>query len=157
MNRSILSHQQRLDHLFNKIGAVPDPNDQGEWAKYLCVLTAGFIEESLRVLLNEFVKNNSSLEIRRYLEVEVDAITNCKTKKIDSILTQFNLAWASTFQQELSNRSTFLDEVKDSVDSIVENRHKIAHGKSISIGFVTVRKYYGNVKKAVDALEGIIS
>lgn len=49
-----------------------------------------------------------------------------------------------------------LDEIKDSVDSIVDNRHQIAHGKSIGIGYVTVNKYYGNVVKAVQVLEAVI-
>ncbi len=47
MNPKILAHKQRLDSLYSKVAIIPVPQDQAEWSKYLCVLTAGFIEESL--------------------------------------------------------------------------------------------------------------
>lgn len=51
MNRKILSHRQRINTLFKKITSISNLADRGEWSKYLCILVSGYIEESLRVLL----------------------------------------------------------------------------------------------------------
>jgi len=74
MNPKILSNKQKLDNLYLKVSSIPVAQDKVEWAKYLCVLTAGYIEESLRVLLLEFAKNNSSKEIQRFIEKEISYI-----------------------------------------------------------------------------------
>ena len=155
MNIQILSHKQRLDHLFKRVNDISLP-DQGEWSKYLCVLTAGFIEESLRVLLLNYARNKSTVQIQRFLENEIKYITNCKTERILEILTKFDVNWASKFENDIKINSPIDKEIKDSLDSIVANRHNIAHGRSIGIGYAAVNKYYGYCIKAVEILEDTI-
>lgn len=152
MNRCIVSHQTKIDNLFNKISTIPDPADQSEWSKYLCILVSGYIEESLRILLEEYAQKNASPNIQNFVSKEIRNITNCKTNKILDILCKFNSSWKDSFNNEITSDS----EIKDAVDSIIANRHKIAHGKSAGITYVTVSKYYTNVKKAVKILNNII-
>jgi hypothetical protein len=156
MNPRILSHKQRLDNLYGKIAAIPVPQDQVEWSKYLCVLTAGFIEESFRFLLLDFTKNNASLEIQRFVEKEVSFITNCKTERILEVLNKFDTTWKTNFETEIQNNSPIDKEIKDSIDSIVSNRHLIAHGKSVGLTFTTVYRYYGFCVQAIQILEDTI-
>jgi len=156
MNPKILSNRQKLDSLYSKVATIPIAQDKVEWSKYLCVLTAGFIEESLRVLLLEFSKNNSSKEIQRFIEKEISFITNCKTERIIDVLNKFDINWAVNFETEIKNNSPIDKEIKDSLDSIVSNRHLIAHGKSIGMSYVTVNTYYKHCKKAIEILEDTI-
>lgn len=156
MNPKILAHKQRLDNLYSKVAIIPVPQDQVEWSKYLCVLTAGFIEESLRVLLLEFTRNNASLEIQKFVEKEVSYVTNCKTERILEVLNKFDSSWGTTFENEIKDNSPIDKEIKDSIDSIVINRHLIAHGKSVGISYTTVKKYYGFCTKAIEILEDTI-
>ncbi len=155
MNRNIYSHKQILDNLFEKVRQL-DPSQQSEWSKYLCVLTAGFIEESLRVLLFEYAKQKSAPKIQRFVEKKVKYITNCKTEKIIEVLTDFDVDWAETFQTRINDESPIDKEIKDSLDSIIATRHLIAHGKRTGIGYVTVKNYYKYCLKAVTILEDII-
>ena len=76
MHPRILSNKNKLDYLYTKISAYTTPSEQVEWSRYLCVLTAGYIEESLRLLLLDFVSKNSSIEIQRFVEREINYITN---------------------------------------------------------------------------------
>lgn len=156
MKLQILSLQQRLDGLYTKVNHIKTPQDQTEWSKYLCVLTAGFIEESLRVLLFEYAKNNSHPRIQRFIEKETSFITNCKTERILEVLNKFDPNWSLIFETEIKRNSPIDKEVKDSIDSIVSNRHLIAHGKSVGMTFTTVNKYYGYCKTAVRILDSII-
>ncbi|WP_051056106.1 HEPN domain-containing protein [Cylindrospermum stagnale] len=155
-NVKILAHRQKIDNLFNQVKSTSNPKDQSEWSKYLCVLVSGFIEESLRVLLEEYARKHSSTYIQNFVETEIRYITNCKTNKIILILKQFSQAWATDFENQIQVKSRITGEIKDALDSIVTNRHSIAHGKSGDITYVRVLKYYNNVKIAVEILEDII-
>lgn len=155
MNIRIYSHKQKLDNLFAKVSTI-DSADQGEWAKYLCVLTAGFIEESLRVLLLNYAQHKSSPTIQKYIEKRVSYITNCKTERIIEVLNEFDFNWANQFQDEIKRHSPIDQEIKDSIDSIIANRHQIAHGKQIGIGYAHVNRYYSYCIKAVEILESVI-
>lgn len=158
MNPLILSHRQRIDTLFSKVSSISNPQDQGEWSKYLCILVSGYIEESLRVLLEAYSVAHASEEIQNFVSEEIKGITNCKTNKIIEILCKFNSSWGSNFTSQISASSRIADEIKNSIDSIVANRHAIAHGnKSTGISYSTVLNYYNNVKKAVEVLENIIN
>ncbi|MFV0467412.1 MAG: HEPN domain-containing protein [Dysgonomonas sp.] len=157
MHIQIQSHIQKLDHLYSKVEGILDPNDKTEWSKYLCVLTAGLIEESFRVLLLNHAKNNSSIEIQRFLEAEIKRITNCKTTRILEILTKYDPIWCTNFQEEIKLRSNVDNEIKDSIDSVVQNRHMIAHGKSVGISYSILNKYYSFVKKAIQILDNTIT
>ncbi|ADB36129.1 HEPN domain-containing protein [Spirosoma linguale] len=156
MNLRILSHQQRLDSLYAKVALVTTPQEQMEWSKYLCVLTAGYIEESLRVLILEHAKNNSSTKIQRFIEKEISYVTNCKTERILEVLNKFDPKWSTTFESEINNNSPIDKEIKDSIDSIVSNRHLIAHGKSVGMTYTTIKRYYGYCKIAIQILENTV-
>ena len=156
MNPKIHANKQKLDNLYLKVSTVPNAQDKVEWSKYLCVLTAGFIEESLRVLLMEFAKNNSSKQIQRYLEKEIGHITNCKTERIIEVLNKFDIRWATDFEKDIKDKSPIDKEIKDSLDSVVSNRHLIAHGKSVGMSYTTIKEYYNYCITAISILENTI-
>jgi len=156
MNRLILSHSQRIDSLFGKVGGITDPAAQAEWSKYLCILVSGFIEESLRILLEEYTRTHASPVVQNFVSREIQEITNCKASKIGSILQRFNPTWEREFLSQIEAKSRIVDEIKSSLDSVVANRHQIAHGRNIGLRFASVSTYYLNVKKAVEAMEQVI-
>jgi hypothetical protein len=155
MNRQIFSNRKRIDDLFNKVSSFSDA-DKSEWSKYLCILVSGYIEESLRLLLETYAKKRASPYIQNFVSQEIQGITNCKTKKIEDILCKFNPAWKDDFGSQIAVKGRSIDEIKNSIDSIVDNRHAIAHGRNRGINYATVFNYYNNVKKAVEVLEDII-
>jgi hypothetical protein len=156
MNPRILPHRQKIDNLFVRVSSISDPADQSEWAKYLCILVSGYIEESLRVLLEAYSLRNSSLNIQNFISSETKGITNCKTSKIVNVLCKFNHDWGDDFTNQISAKSHITNEIKDSIDSIIANRHLIAHGRSTGLRYATISNYYKNAKKAVEVLEDVI-
>lgn len=47
--------------------------------------------------------------------------------------------------------------LKDAVDSVVSNRHQIAHGRSVGLTFVTIQGYYAGVVEVIDLIESVAS
>ncbi|MBO1057855.1 MAG: hypothetical protein HEQ27_15560 [Dolichospermum sp. JUN01] len=152
MNPSILAHRQKIDNLFEKVACFEEPAIKSEWSKYLCILVSGFIEESLRVLLEKYCENKASANIQKFVGKKIDDITNCNANKIKKILDEFSSDWSNKF----TNRIIDNDQIKTAIDNVVQNRHKIAHGKSIGMSYSNISKDYKNVKKAVEILEEII-
>jgi len=105
MNPRILPHCQRIDFLFQKISSITNLADQSEWSKYLCVLASGYIEESLRILLEEYVDKNSSHKIQNFVAKEIKNITNCSVGKIENILSKFDPAWKDDFTNQIASKS----------------------------------------------------
>ena len=62
---TIVREQQYLDNLFAKITQIqrmsPDDIDlQAHWARYLCILVSGFLENSISTIYIEYAKKKAT-------------------------------------------------------------------------------------------------
>jgi hypothetical protein len=152
----IAREQQRLDNLFAKINEIqrisPDDIDlQAHWAKYLCVLVSGFLENSINTIHIEYVKDKATPQIRSFVEKKLEKFQNPRMEKVFQLMTSFDEEWG----KQLKSRTG--GEIKDAVNSIVDLRNSIAHGKSVGITYITINNYYRSSKRLLDVIEDIIS
>ncbi|MEN6307357.1 MAG: HEPN domain-containing protein [Anaerohalosphaeraceae bacterium] len=124
-----------------------DPELLSNWAKYLCVLISGFIEESVHVLILKYVKRKASPDVQHFIGCKMKDFQNAKMGKILELLGEFSV------ELKMGIETATEGELKDAIDSVVQNRHLIAHGRTIGISFVTIKDYYGRVLKVVELLE----
>lgn len=117
------------------------------WARYLCVLTSGYVEVALRAALNEHVAKRSHPNVVNYVESRLEGITNLNEEKVYQLLNAFNPKWAEHFRNKRS------DAQKDALDSVVRNRNKIAHGQSVGLTLVRMTEYYKEIAAIVDVIE----
>lgn len=147
-NKKLVSHKQKLDSLFAKTKDLDsDPELISHWSRYLCVLVSGFVEASVRTLIADYATARSAPEIAHFVGSKLKMFTNAKMNKILDLVAEFG----DDYRENLANAVT--DEIKAAVDSVVSNRHLIAHGKDVSIGITAVTKYYLLVIKAIEELE----
>lgn len=153
MNPSIVSHKQRLDAVFATVNNLDDVDTEtlSHWTKYLCVLVSGYIERSIQTIILDFVKNQASPDVTHFVARGLQSFTNAKMNKI------FNLAEQFSAEKRKSLEAATDEELKDAVDSIVANRHQIAHGANIGLSFVTVRNYYERVVRVIDEVQSCFS
>lgn len=151
-NREAVRYKDRLDHLFKQTREFSaDPEIESEWAKYLCVLVSGFLEVSIRSIYSQYAQSQAGPNIVNYVETQLEDFQNPKMGKILELTGAFNSEWA----QKLQNAAE--GELKDAVDGIVNNRHKIAHGESVEITLVRVKEYYTKAVKVVEFVENLCS
>lgn len=147
-NIEALRYKQRLDNLFQQIAAFGgDIELQSNWAKYLCILVSGFIETSIRSIYGEYARQRSNTNVANYVISRLARFTNPNMEDILVLSGSFDSDW----RNNLENATT--DEQKDSVNSIVANRNRIAHGVDVGISYVTVKRYYDNVVQVIDLVE----
>ena len=147
MDREILRHQQRLDHLFKKIGGIPDDLEmQSHWSRYLCVLVSGFIEVSVQRIYGQYARAKAVPAVANFVETELKYFQNPKMGKILELTKSFSAEWEEALRKKVEG------ERQDAVDSIVDNRNRIAHGQDVGISFVVVKRYYESVVKVIELI-----
>lgn len=146
MNKEIASQRQSLDHLFLEVKKISDLELQAHFARYICVLVSGFVENSIRAILYEYSSKRSNEQVLGFVFARLAKITNLNQQRIGELLGDFSNEWQDVFNKTIS------DEQKDAFDSILANRHQIVHGKSVGISFVRVKEYYKNIVGAIEII-----
>lgn len=143
--REVHRLRTRLDAAFGRVpGASSDPELQSDFAKYLCVLVSGYLESALCALLLSYSQRRSSPEVASFVERQLGPWTNPKSEKIIDLFGAFNQDWREDLTQFL------VDQRKDSVNSLVALRHKIAHGESVGTSLSQIKSHYRVVNEVVD-------
>jgi hypothetical protein len=140
-------YKNKLDALFEKVKEIQDMELKSEWAKYLCVLVSGYLEVSIREIHVEYARRRADENVTNYVSKTLDGFLNPKMNKILELISMFN--------KQISDEIKLLTngELAASVDSIVNNRHNIAHGRNTSLSYVNIKTYYDNVVKVVRLLK----
>ena len=137
--------RQVLDNTFDRAKAIgTDSELQSDFARYLCILVSGFLENAVIELILEHTRRHSQPSIQRFVELRSRKITNVKAQRLQDLLGSFDGSWRTDMEQFL------VDERKAAVDSIVDLRNSISHGRPVSVTFVRVREYYLQIQQVVD-------
>ena len=92
-------------------------------------------------------QKTSALNIQNYVTKQLSNFQNPPSGKISDLVGSFNQEW----KRELND--TIEGEIKDSIDSIVNIRNKVAHGEDLGITLSTIKNYYKNAVKLIIFLE----
>ena len=140
--------KQKLDSVFKLVGALPDdPETRAHWARYLCVLVSGFIENSVRNLYLEYAQNKSAPYVAAYVARNLGQFQNPKMQNIVNLAHSFSAVWG----KELKDKTD--GELKDAIDTVVSNRNNIAHGKDVQVTVIGIQTYYARVWKVLEMID----
>jgi len=144
---AIHRQRQQLDELFKAARGLSDVELQSHWSRYLCVLVSGFLENSVELCLSEYTRRGTNPVVANFVSAKLRGFQNPKMHAIAEIFGSFNPDWRT--QIELATQG----QLSDSVNSIVGNRHKIAHGESVSLSLGSLTAYYRDAAAVVELLE----
>jgi hypothetical protein len=154
MNRRIIGLQDRIDSLQGKAKIEPvslDTELQSQIARFLCVLGSGLMEQALIVILTDYAQARCHADVSRFVSASLSRIRNAKFEDVLVTLGHFSPDWREHFEKVTS------PEVKDAIDSIVNNGNQIAHGAQTGISLVTFMEYYRRVKAFIVELDAFVS
>ena len=144
----VVRYKQRLDQLFSQIGSLPlDPELRSHWARYLCVMVSGFLEVSVRAIYRNYSRGKSAPTVSNPVESRLESFQSPKMNAIISLARDFSPVWA----EELDGLTQ--GEHKEAVDSIVANRHLIAHGADTGLTFHRIEAWYRSAVEVVEVVE----
>ncbi|MDJ0677822.1 MAG: HEPN domain-containing protein [Calothrix sp. MO_167.B42] len=150
-NRKLKNQITRLRNIIDKTrdACEDDLEIQSHWAKYICIISAGFLENSIKEIYTEYAANQVSQPIANFIAAKLAQIRNPKA----SLFLETAAAFRPIWKDELEN---FLleEERGNAIDSIINNRHLIAHGKENQSG-ITVSRVKDWLDKAIEVMEFI--
>ena len=149
-NRDLNRELNRLTALIGRTSlATEDIELQGHWGRYLCVVAAGFVENGLQTIYSEYAVNSASDPVARYVISRLETIYNPNAQRFIDVAGSFNSAWREELEEYLQGDD---GSRKEALDSIMNNRNQIAHGKNVGITVHRVRDY---IERCVEVLEFI--
>ena len=146
---AIQAYRARLDRTFDLTASIGDLELQANMTRHLCVLTSGFLEVAVTEVLAEYATMRANPLVQRYVRKNLDQFQNPKLQKIVDLVSRFDPAWGMVFSQRVTAQQ------KDAVDSIVANRHLIAHGRQVGISLGNMREYYRGATQVVEVLAAV--
>lgn len=139
--------QQRLDVAFRRIKSVgPDLELQSDFARYLCVLVSGYLEQAVAELVLEHARRTGAPTLQRFVDQRTKHFTNANSQRLEDLLGNFDPDWRKDLE------AFVVDDLKDAVDGVVDLRNKIAHGESVGVTYQRIADYYSRVQKVVDRI-----
>lgn len=122
---------------------------QSHWAKYLCVISAGVIENAIKEIYIEYVQRMVSKPVANYVISNLGQLRNPKTQKFLETAAAFKTIWKEDLESFV-----LVNGRGDAIDSIMGNRHLIAHGKDAN-SRITIAQLKDYLLKAIEVLEFI--
>lgn len=152
MNIKVKQNILEIDNVFSLAEAQGDDEVKSNLANLLCIRISGVIETYLKTKISDYSDKKVPKQISRYLSFKFSDITNLKESKLRDVLGQFSTEWQSKFEAFIQDNQ----QLKSSLDSLITNRHNIAHGQRVSLTLRLVRQYYEDAKKVIEELDKII-
>jgi hypothetical protein len=111
-------------------------------------LLAGFLENAIVEIYGDFAKSAASEPVTRFANVSLRRIQNPNADRFVQTASSFNDPWGATL-------SAFLDENgrRDAIDSIMANRHHIAHGRYSGITIARVKSFLDRSLEVLEFVE----
>lgn len=152
MNREVLRNKQRLDHIFSTIEkfAAQRPIEDillSHLSKYLCIIVCGFLETSVREIYSEYAQKKAGVNIANFVSNHLAHFQNPNMEKILQIIGAFNSTWREEMEKKIEG------DIKGSIDSLASNRNIIAHGGSVGITIIRVKRFYAKSIKLLYLIE----
>lgn len=148
VNSELTKQYKKIENLIVKAKTFePDDELRSHLAKYLCVLSSGFIENAIYHAFSDIAQKSCPPSIvLTYTKGQLYKLQNTNTDKIKELAKSFNPDWwekgLRDFLQK-DNRST-------AINYIFKDRHNIAHGRDSEI---TIDKLEEYLKKTVEVIK----
>jgi hypothetical protein len=148
----LVSQHQSLNVLIGRTEAATGGDIEliGHWGKYLCVLTAGFLENALQAVYSDFVERTSSPSVAKFSIAALGRISNPKASRFIETARSFDPDWADELEAYIDEDGS---KRRNAINSIMAVRHQIAHGKSTSMSVGRIRQCLPSCVEVVEFIE----
>lgn len=100
----------------------------------------------MRALLGEYAAQKSSQDVAKFVKGRLKTFQSANMNNIYDLTREFSSEWAEQLEAQTAGA------LKDAVDSIVANRHQIAHGQDVGISYAVISDYYSRAVKVVELI-----
>src|SRR5438105_5864404 len=105
-SRSHHSLRTHLDATFQRVDALHglDLEIQSDFARYLCVLTSGYVEAAVEIIAFQYCVKRASPEVSNYAETQLSRLQNMSPERLGQLLGSFDTKWRIEFESFVDGR-----------------------------------------------------
>jgi hypothetical protein len=98
-----------------------------------------------------YISERCPPDIANYASSQLNYFQTANAENITKLLASFNKNWEAGLTAFLT------DERRAAVNSVVGNRHRIAHGLDVSVTIHQLSQWYPKVNEVIDHVLGILT
>ncbi len=147
----LVAIRDRVERVLQQADLAGEPEAKSDLACFACILTSAMIEVACREYVGRYAAQRSAPPVVAYVSNKLYYFQNAKTGDIDDLLRAFSPGLAGDFASKIG------DERKDAVDSVVNKKNELVHGKGAGIGLDTMKRYHKDVLAAIDVLRQLLT
>ncbi len=150
MHTDIVERKDTLDRLFEKAillqeNEIIDEEIKSGFVAYLCVRSYVYVEFAVQTILKEYVSAvTHDVPIGNFVKEQLRINRALRRSELLSLIGKFSEEWRKNL------RDTTQGKLGDSLDSIVNNRNKIAHGDDVYISLSNLQSYFSDAQHIID-------
>ncbi|MBO2690125.1 HEPN domain-containing protein [Shewanella algae] len=124
--------------------------------KYSVIRACGSIESAFKTVIADYCEYRSKRQVKRFISKRIrEGSANPSFDMICRFLGEFDEDWKTNFKNQL-NLEPNKQNMKDSLQSLVDARNDFAHGGNPSASINDVISYYGNSRKIIEIMDQVI-
>lgn len=128
-----------------------DDYQKSVFAKWLIMLTAGFVEKSLQDIISDYVTKRSNRSIADFSTKQIGRYLSINAEKLDEIIGSFSKQWVLDFRLRASSSQI------EALNSVKNLRDVFAHGGENGVGWTTAVNYWREVRALIEHLNDVVS
>ena len=123
----------------------------GDFQKYLCIRINAHYEQSVKQYLLKYIANKSKGQLSRLAEKRIlKRQSSFEFDQLCKLLDDFEHSLKEEFKKKIESETK--DSTKDSINALIKNRNKLAHGENTDIGLDTLRTCFETVQALLTVL-----
>ena len=127
---------------------ITDPQIDLHWGRYMCIVVAGFLENSLQTVYRNYASRAADRNVANYVSSQLRYVRNPNADRFIVTATAFNQVWGKDLSVFISQ-----NDRKDAIDKIQLNRNLSAHGNQSAITLTEVRAHLPKCVEVIDFIE----
>jgi hypothetical protein len=113
----------------------------------------GYIENSVQELLRRYTDERSPAQVSNYVSSQLKFFQSAKAENITALIAAFDKQWEASLKTFIDSD----DERRAAINSVVGNRHRIAHGLDVSVTINQLAEWYPKIKDVITHLKELCS
>ena len=145
-SRDVQTLETSIDSAYREALELSDEN-QSRLAQLMTIWVSCYLEVICRDVLVTYAEKKSDESIAKFVDKNLQRMRSPKTGAI--------LDLVGSFDKDRANRLKKFSEgrIKESVDSVVNLRNQIAHGRSMNATIATVKAQFDDSRKLAEKLK----
>ena len=123
--------------------------NQSRLAQLMTIWASGYLEATCREVLRAYARQRSDPSVLRYVSRNLERFRNPNMDNILNLIRSFDEDSARQLEDFASG------SIKESVNGIVAQRHRIAHGRSTDTTIARVNQQFDDARKFTNKLKAL--